>query len=84
LPTQDAGWVSKYNLIDGTVLTSIETDPVNYITKGIEVAEVSSPVDLLECATLDIATVFTNADIDPTAISVVQKPSVGLDDWPNI
>ena len=81
-PYQD--WVKKYNLIDGTVLTSNETVPVNYITKAVEVAEAPALVDPSECATLDVEPVFSNADIDPAALAAPQKPSVGLADWPQI
>lgn len=75
-------WVSKYNLIDGTVLTSNEIVPVNYITKAVEVGEAPEMVDLSTCAGLDLAPVFNNVEIDPAGVTPISQPSVGLGDWP--
>jgi hypothetical protein len=83
-PYADSNFTALYNLIDGTVLTSNEVTPVNYISKAVEIADTTAQVDLANCANLDINTAFDNATIDPSNISALVTPSVGLTDRPNI
>ena len=77
-------WVYKYNLLDGTVLTSDETVPVDYLVKAVEVGEAPAPADLASCAHLDVTSVFSNEGIDPATVASPQAPSVGRDDRPEL